>query len=121
MVDPPDEILKKGMEKFKCCLVGKFTKGILSFKKLKEIAFNIWGNKGLSLVSQKNDSTFMFKFNSICEKNVILSKGTWYFERRPMVVTNWGSNIGAEHVSSIALWVKFSDVPDCYWTKKGFE
>lgn len=104
MVSPPDDILKKGAEKFKCCIVGQFTKATLPFRRVKEIANTVWNKRGLILVSQKNDSTFVFKFNSINEKNVVLSKGTWYFDQRPVVLTNWGSSVG---VLSVLLQCRY--------------
>lgn len=119
VVTPLDEVLKKGMDKFKCCIVGKFTKATLSFHLVKEIAFSVWRKKGLALVSQKDDTTFVFRFNSVRDKNDVLAKGTWYFNNRPFVVSSWGCKVGSEQVSSMPIWVKFSNVPDCYWTRKG--
>lgn len=58
----------------------------------------------------------MFKYNSVNAKNVVLSRGTRYFDKRPMVFTNWGSSVGGEALSSLPVWVKFSNLLDCYWT-----
>ena len=119
VVTPPDEELQEGIEKLKCCVIGTFTKGTLPLRVVSQVASKIWVNRGLCSVQKKNDLTFVFKFDSVANKNAILSKGTWYFERRPLVISNWGSSVGSETITSLPLWIKLHGVPDCYWTEKG--
>lgn len=38
VVEPPEEILLKGAEKYKCCVVGQFSRGTLPFQKVQSIA-----------------------------------------------------------------------------------
>lgn len=118
IVSPPDEILKKGIDKFKFCIVGVFTKATLSFKSVDELAHKLWDDKGLILVSQKSATTFVFKFADLAKKYAVLSLGTCYFRNRPMVLKDWGGSVG-EKVSSLPVWFKLSNVPDCYWTSEG--
>lgn len=100
IVSPPDEVLQKRIDKLKCCLVGMFPKGAVSYSIVKDIAFASWKKKGLLLVSQKNETTFVFKFQTKSDKNDVLARGTWYFKNRPMVLSNWGS----EPITSLPLW-----------------
>lgn len=118
VVEPPDEILIKGAEKFRCCIVGQFSKKTLPFLRVQNVARNAWGKLGLIDVFQKNASVFIFKFESFAAKNKVLSQGTWYFDHKPLVVTEWGSEAG-EKISEIPLWIKLSNIPDCYWTEEG--
>lgn len=117
LVTPPDEILRKGNEKFKTTIVGSFTKGVVSYSKVCKFAHTMWGKKGLVLVSQKDSRTFHFKFDSFDAMTKALSRGTWYLDKQPMVMLAWGAGVGS--VESIPLWVKFEKVPDCYWTQEG--
>lgn len=117
-MNPPEEILLKGIEKFKLCIVGIFTKNTLSFKSVDELAHKFWGEKGLSLVSQKNATTFIFKFSGLAAKLSALSAGTCYFRNRPMILKDWDDSV-TDKVTSLPLWVKFSNIPDCYWTNEG--
>lgn len=48
--------------------------------------------------------------------NWVLSHGTWYVGKSPLLVKAWGAQ---SVVDNIPLWVKFSKIPDCYWTRKG--
>ena len=119
VITPSAEILKKGFEKFKLCLVGKFSKGTLPFSKVLDIAKKSWDSRGLSQVSQKDSHTFHFKFRSEVEMNSVLSRGTWYFERKPLILCAWGVEKDEGSPSSIPLWVKFKNLPDYYWTREG--
>lgn len=119
IVHPPDEVLKKGNDKFLNCIVGTFSKGTHSFKIVSEFAFHAWKSRGLLSVSQKDVSTYVFRFESKVGVNDVLSRGTWYVNRRPMLVTAWGHKPGVVNLSSMPLWVKFTNIPDCYWTDEG--
>lgn len=66
---------------------------------------------------KKDSHIFLFKFISELAMNKVLSQGTWYVEGQPMLLKAWGR--AAKEVDSIPLWVKFSKIPDCYWTQKG--
>ena len=119
IVDPPVEVLRKGNEKFKFCVVGTFSKGTHSYKIVSDFAFRNWRSRGLQAVHQKDNITYLFRFASEDGVNEVLSRGTWYVERRPMILTTWGQMPGATVISNLPLWVKFSHVPDCYWTDEG--
>ena len=119
MVSPPLEVLKKGVDKFKLYLVGVFSKGTMPLSKVMELSQKSWGNKGLCSVSQKDSHTFLFKFNSEIEMNAVLARGTWYFERKPLILNVWGAELRSDNLSSIPLWVKFENLPDYYWTREG--
>lgn len=43
--------------------------------------------------------------------NAVLARGTWYFERKPL--------LGTAKNDSIPLWVRFRNLPDYYWTREG--
>ncbi|KAK1365705.1 hypothetical protein POM88_041266 [Heracleum sosnowskyi] len=96
-----------------------FPPGTHSFKTISAFARNFWDERGLLNVFQKDANTFVFKFNSEDNKNAVLSRGTWYVSRRPMIVTAWGFKPGVNCVSSMPLWIKLTNVPDCYWTIEG--
>lgn len=116
-ISPPVEVLKQGNDKFKLCLVGTFSKGFLPYAKVVELAHKAWDHRGLLQVSQKDSHTFLFKFKEINGMNAILARGTWFFERRPLILHNWGVNPCQK--STMPLWVKFEKIPDSYWTREG--
>lgn len=119
VIEPPIDVLKQGNEKYKFAVVGTFTKGTKSFKEVADFAYKMWGSKGLLKVLHRDNSTFVLKFDSAQSRDIVLSRGTWYVGRRPMVVTRWGVKPGKDCVDSMPLWIKLSNVPDSYWTEEG--
>lgn len=49
----------------------------------------------------------------------MLARGTWYIDKQPMLVYPWGTSNKEKIVETIPLWVKPSNIPECYWTQKG--
>lgn len=113
-VVPPDDDLKEGIDKLKTTIIGSFTKGTVPYKTVVDFANKVWKSRGLIYVGQKDARTFLFRFNSITDMNNALGKGTWYIERKPMVVHAWGTSVST--IKTMPLWVRFDQVPDSYWT-----
>lgn len=97
--------------------MGTFTKGTAPFNKVCDFARDRWGKEGLVHVGQKDSHTYFFRFSDNLTMHKALAKGTWYILNRPMLVHVWGSKI--DNVKTNPLWVKFENIPDCYWTKEG--
>lgn len=119
IVEPPLDELKKGNDLYKCCMVGTFAKGTVSFKDVSDFAHKMWSVKGLLTVCQKDNHTYVFKFDAVQARDAVLSRGTWYIGKRPMVVTCWGKKPGADTINAIPMCIKLSNVPDSYWTADG--
>lgn len=117
VISPPREVLKQGNEKFKNCLVGTFSKGYLPYAKVKDFAIKNWTSKGFVQVSQKDNLTFIFKFKEQNDVMSVLARGTWFIDRRPLLVHLWGTS--GDVKQHLPLWVRFEKIPDCYWTKDG--
>ncbi|KAK1351619.1 hypothetical protein POM88_054163 [Heracleum sosnowskyi] len=118
VVSPPVEVLQEGNAKFKNCLVGTFSKGTKPYNTVVGVACKAWEKRGLLNVYQKDSNVFIFKFDSELAMNKILALGTWYVEGQPMLLKAWGRPLTAK-AETMPLWVKFSKIPDCYWTQKG--
>lgn len=116
IVAPPDDELKEGNDKLKFTIVGSFTKGTVSFNKMVEFANKAWKDRGLLHVGQKDSRTYLFRFNSESSMANILVRGTWYIDRKPMVVHAWGTAVSS--IKTMPLWVRFDQVPDSYWTQQ---
>ena len=116
LVSPPLEILRKGNDKFKTCIVGTFSRGTVPLSKVTLFAQKSWDSRGLEHISQKDKHTFVFRFSNVAAMNQALARGTWYVENKPMLVHAWGSSPGTG--KSMPLWVKFEQIPDCYWTRE---
>ena len=110
MVSPPIDVLKMGNAKLKTSIIGSFSKGVVSFTKIANFAHKNWDVLGLEHISQKDNRTFIFRFKLVVNMNRVLARGTWYVERKPMIVHAWGTIPG--QVLTMPLWVKFERIPD---------
>lgn len=121
LVNPPDEVLKLGNDNLKLCILGIFAKGSLPFHKVSMVAAKSWGKRGLVSTSQKSHNSFIFRFADLASKNAILSKGTWLFYNKPVMVSDLLSQqrTGTDKITTMPIWVKFTNIPDSYWTRDG--
>ncbi|KAK1370806.1 hypothetical protein POM88_036898 [Heracleum sosnowskyi] len=119
VVAPPIEVLKKGNNKLMNCIIGSISKGNVSFGRVSAFAHRVWDKRGLLFVFQKDNATFIFKFDLELSMNNVLASGTGYIGSIPMLVNAWGIDIHSESVKSIPMWVKLEKIPDCYWTQEG--
>lgn len=116
VVSPPIEVLQKGNNKCKHCVIGTFTKGRCSFSSVVSYVRTMWKSLNVLNIAQREPNVFVFKFDYEDVVNFVLSRGTWYFGNKPLLVKAWGVD---GKIKKNPLWVKFSRVPDCYWTQKG--
>ncbi|KAK1401521.1 hypothetical protein POM88_001126 [Heracleum sosnowskyi] len=119
VVCPPDDVLQKGLDKFKNCAVGMFSKNHPPFKIVHDHALNSWSKFGLLDVFQKDSNVFIFKFNSEIDLHNFIARGTLYIGKSPMLLSAWGTNPCISPITSMPLWIKISKIPDCYWTSTG--
>lgn len=68
-------------------MVGTFSKSPLAFGRVSAFAHRVWKNRGLLSVSQKDNSTFIFKFDTEVHMNNVLAQGTWYIDSGESIST----------------------------------
>lgn len=66
------------------------------------------------------DGYFIFRFESIEEKMLIMAKGLYTFNNRPLVLKNWESDfeIDKEPIRVMPLWVTFPGLPIQCWAEE---
>ncbi|KAK1356383.1 hypothetical protein POM88_049639 [Heracleum sosnowskyi] len=119
VVCPPDDVLQQGLDKFKNCVVGTFTKSHPPFKLVHDHALKSWSKFGLLDVFQKDSNVFIFKFYSEIDLHNFIARGTLYIGKSPLLISAWGMSPCNSPITSMHLWIKLSKVPDCYWTSIG--
>ncbi|KAG5531584.1 hypothetical protein RHGRI_026261 [Rhododendron griersonianum] len=65
VVQPPEEVVTLGNEKWKDCVVGYFIDRRLPFKSVKDIAERIWAKFGLIDVLSNDEGFFFFQFDKV--------------------------------------------------------
>lgn len=71
-VKPPKDFLVNARRNWDSSLIGHFIGGNFAFQFVKDQAFKLWKNMGLSRVFYSSKGYYTFKFNIVKEKNEVL-------------------------------------------------
>ncbi|XP_074342467.1 uncharacterized protein LOC141680033 [Apium graveolens] len=120
-VEPPREFLLQAQVQWESSLIGHFIGTSFSFKFVKEQAFKIWQNKGLSRVFYSSKHYFTFKYNTVAEKDAILKLNLVQIGGKTLYLSPWmeGSKFKKNLVDRVLVWIKLVDVPQHYWYREG--
>ncbi|KAG5560625.1 hypothetical protein RHGRI_003821 [Rhododendron griersonianum] len=121
VVQPPEEVVTLGNEKWKDCVVGYFIDRRLPFKSVKDIAERIWAKFGLIDVLSNDEGFFFFQFDKVGAFREVIEAGPWHFGGRLLVLQQWHHHmcLQKELVSKIPIWVQLYNVPLELWTAPG--
>lgn len=121
LVQPPDDMLKRGNQIWSSSLVGYFLHSSLPFKVVEPIARRLWGNLGLSNVFLHNKGYYIFKFHSKSDCDNVLASGPWHFVSKTIVLQKWqeGVEFSKSDCDKFPIWVKLSHIPLSYWSDEG--
>lgn len=101
--------------------MGYFLHSKLPYKVVEPIARRLWGNMGLSKVFLHDKGYYIFKFNSVLDRDNVLAAGPWYFASKAIFLQPWkpGVEFSKIECSKIPIWVKLSQIPYPYWCVEG--
>lgn len=121
LIKPPADVLKRGNQLWASSLVGYFLHSKLPFKVVEPIAKRLWGNMGLQNVFLHAKGYYIFKFQSISDRNSVLASGPWHFASKIIVLQPWreGVEFSKTDRDKFPVWVKFSNIPLSYWSAEG--
>ncbi|KAG5548392.1 hypothetical protein RHGRI_013920 [Rhododendron griersonianum] len=121
VVQPPEEVVTLGTEKWKDCVVGYFIDRRLPFKTVKDIAERIWAKFGLTDVLSNDEGFFFFQFDKVGAFREVIEACPWHFGGRLLVLQQWHPHmcLQKELVSKIPIWVQLYNVPLELWTAQG--
>lgn len=81
----------------------------------------IWGNHGIERVVAKGEGVFIVRFESTIERDEVLAKRVYFFDKKPMVMKPWrlGEEVNKGEVVEIPIWVQFPKPDLRFWGSKG--
>lgn len=76
---------------------------------------------GLSKVFLNDKGYYIFKFQSIADRDNVLASGPWHFASKVIILKPWkeGFDFTKTGCRKVPIWVKFSNVPLSYLTSEG--
>lgn len=121
VVQPPEEVVSLGNEKWKDCVVGHFIDRNMAFKSVRFIAERIWAKFGLVDVLSNDEGFFFFQFDKVGAFREVIEAGPWHFGGKLMVLKQWQPHMSLvkEQVNRIPIWAQLYNVPLDLWTTTG--
>lgn len=86
---PPKDFWVNARKMWSTSLIGHFIGGSFDFKFVRDHAFKLWKNKGLSRVFYCSKGYFTFKFATVQEKNEILALNSIQVGGKIMYLAPW--------------------------------
>ncbi|XP_019259591.1 PREDICTED: uncharacterized protein LOC109237704 [Nicotiana attenuata] len=108
------------VQKWKTALIGYVLGGNLSFKEMLKFVYGVWNFVTTPTVIMHDDGYFIFKFESMEDKERVMQQGPYTANNRPMILKDWDRNfqIKEESMRIVPLWVNFPGLPIQCWTEE---
>ncbi|XP_019252654.1 PREDICTED: uncharacterized protein LOC109231445 [Nicotiana attenuata] len=115
----PTEI-EKQTQKWKTTLIGYVLGGNPSFKEMLKFVYGVWNTVTTPTVLLHDDGYFIFKFEYLEDKNLIMQNGPYTFNSRPMVLKDWDPNFQMkdESMRIVPIWINLPGLPIQCWAEE---
>nr|XP_016466880.1 PREDICTED: uncharacterized protein LOC107789555 [Nicotiana tabacum] len=112
--------VKDKTQKWQASLIGYVLGGNSSFKDMFNFVYGVWSFVATPQVFLHDDEYFVFKFESEDDKKLVIQKGPYTFNNRPMILKQYEPKfqINKEKTRNIPIWVIFPGLPVEYWIKE---
>ena len=77
----------------------------------------IWGQFAIDKVVAVRKGLYLVRFGVMADKEEVLKKGIYYFDRKPFIVKalNENLNMDTNDIRSLPIWVQFLELDVKYW------
>lgn len=77
----------------------------------------IWVDCSIDKIVVVRKGVFLVRFDSIEDKDRVLSHGFYYFNRKPFIVKGWNPDLdlNTDSLTSIPLWIQLPELDIKYW------
>ncbi|OIT40527.1 hypothetical protein A4A49_04466 [Nicotiana attenuata] len=115
----PKEIEQQS-QRWKTALIGYVLGGNPSFKEMLKFVYGVWSTVTTPTVLLHDDGYFIFKFESVEDKNLIMQNGPYTFNSRPMVLKDWEPNFQMQNESMriVPIWINLPGLPIQCWAEE---
>lgn len=118
-LQPPKHFLSNARKSWATSLIGRFIGGSFDFKFVRDQAFRLWKNNGLSRVFYSSKGYFTFKFTYVKEKDEVLCLNIVQMGGKTLYLMPWveANKFKRNVIESVPCWIKMEDVPHSYWSR----
>ncbi|KAI8551298.1 hypothetical protein RHMOL_Rhmol06G0174900 [Rhododendron molle] len=121
VVCPPQDVVDQGSDLWSDCIVGYFLDKKVPFPLVKNIVMRIWEKFGIYDVRANDQGFFFFKFSKVDAYRSLMETGPCHIAGKLMILKQWEPQmvLTKEKLSTIPIWVQFSNLPLELWTAQG--
>lgn len=121
VVCPPQDVVDQGSDLWTDCIVGYFLDKKVPFPIVKNIVMRIWEKFGIYDVRANDQGFFFFKFSKVDAYRSLMETGPCHIAGKLMILKQWEPQmvLTKENLSTIPIWVQFSNIPLEFWTERG--
>lgn len=80
--------------------MGKFLGTPLSLTQIQGVVHQLWGQRNKVDVIDRENSTFLFKFENSLSRSWVLDGGSWFVAQQPLLLKRWVPGLSFENLSS---------------------
>ena len=92
-----DEMLVlKGYERWNLTICGQFFGFNMHISELRYNIRRMWGKFGITNIDTNKNGQYIFKFRDIEGLNVVLERGRWMVQNKPLFAQKWNPELGME-------------------------
>ncbi|XP_016512276.1 uncharacterized protein LOC107829318 [Nicotiana tabacum] len=115
----PNEV-EQQCQRWKTTLIGYVLGGNPSFKEMLKFVYGVWNLVTTHTVFLHDDGYFIFRFESVKDKNLIVQNGPYTFNSRPMVLKDCDPDfqIQNESMRIVPVWVNLPGLPVQCWAEE---
>ncbi|XP_060194890.1 uncharacterized protein LOC132624075 [Lycium barbarum] len=113
-----EDDLKNQKELWESAIIGYVVGDTPYANRMEGYVTRVWNFVTKPMVLMHDEGYYIFKFNSIQDKDKVLKAGPYYFNNKPLILKTWelDFNFEQEALSVIPIWVKFLGLPAGYWS-----
>jgi hypothetical protein len=117
LIQPPREVVEKGIRKWSSALIGQFLDKPLPFYVVKRAVDSLWEMYGKVDVSLLENGLYLSRFVDEQTRDTILEEKLWHFSNKPIILRRWspGMQLLKLSLASIPIWIKLHNLPLEYW------
>ncbi|XP_019230721.1 PREDICTED: uncharacterized protein LOC109211625 [Nicotiana attenuata] len=113
-----EDDIKTQKEVWNSALIGYVLGDTPYVRSMDNYVSTVWNFVAKPKILYHEEGYYIFKFQTIEDRDLVLQSGLYTYHNKPMILRNWEIDFyfDPECLSTIPLWVKFPGLPVGYWS-----
>ncbi|XP_019242197.1 PREDICTED: uncharacterized protein LOC109222281 [Nicotiana attenuata] len=113
-----EEDIKKNQNYWATAIIGFVLGENPYFKSMENYVDNVWDFVDTPKILYHDKGYYIFRFDSIDDRNKVMQSGPYFFHNKPFILKNWSLDFvfNPECLNVIPIWVRFPNLPVGFWS-----